>query len=104
MNPPDHQLFKQYPLDDTATLSTGAVPTPYHIYSGYGAFIGGTADLAAVQRLLQPEQVMPVQTVAGRHQPHTRSNCTYTSTAPKAFKAAFWASVTPVTPAIFIPA
>lgn len=66
MNPCDHQLFKQYPLNGATTLSTGAVPTPYHIYDGYGAFIAGTADLAAVQRLLQPEQVIPVQTVAGR--------------------------------------
>jgi hypothetical protein len=66
MNPRDHQLFKQYPLNGKATLSTGAAPTPYHIYNGYGAFIGGTADLAAVQRLLQPEQVIPVQTVDGR--------------------------------------
>lgn len=66
MNPRDYQLFKQYPLNGAATLSTGAVPTPYHIYNGYGVLIAGTADLAAVQRLLQPEQVIPVQTVAGR--------------------------------------
>lgn len=66
MNRRNHQLFKQYPLNGTATLTTGAVPTPYHIYNGYGALIGGTADLAAVQRLLQPEQVIPVQTTADR--------------------------------------
>ena len=65
MNPRDRQLFKHYPLNGTATLSTGAVPTPYHIYNGYGAFIGGTADFAAVQNLLRHEQVIPVQTVAG---------------------------------------
>jgi len=62
----EHALFKQFPLNGTETISTGPVPTPYHIYDGYGAFIGGTADLAAVQRLLQPEQVLPVQTVEGR--------------------------------------
>lgn len=66
VNPREHQLFKHYPLTGTATLTTGAVPTPYHIYDGYGLFMGGTADLAAVQRLLQPETVIPLQTVAGQ--------------------------------------
>lgn len=61
-----HALFQQFPLNGKATLSTGQVPTPYQIYDGYGAFIGGTADLAAVQRLLQPETVMPMQTANGR--------------------------------------
>lgn len=65
-NPREHALFQRYPLTGTATLTTGTVPTPYHIYAGYGLFIGGTADLAAVQRLLQPESVMPLQTVAGQ--------------------------------------
>jgi hypothetical protein len=66
MSPREHQLFKQYPLNGTATVATGSVPTPYHIYDGYGAFIGGTADLAAVQQLLQPEQVTPIQITDGR--------------------------------------
>jgi hypothetical protein len=61
-----HSLFQQFPLNGQATLSTGQVPTPYHIYAGYGAFIAGTADLTAVQRLLQPETVTPMQTVEGR--------------------------------------
>lgn len=59
-------LFQQFPLTGSVTLTTGEAPTPYHIYDGYGALIGGTADWAAVQRLLQPEEVIPVQTVAGR--------------------------------------
>ena len=66
VNPREHQLFKRYPLTGTATLTTGAVPTPYYIYDGYGLFMGGTADLVAVQRMLQPETVIPLQTVAGR--------------------------------------
>lgn len=66
MNPPEHPLFKHYPLNGTGAIATGEVPTPYHIYDGYGALIGGTADLAAVQRLLQPEAVTPIQTVDGR--------------------------------------
>ena len=65
MNPKDHPLFKRYALDGEATISTGAVPTPYHIYNGYGVFIGGTADFAAVQELLRRETVSPVQTRSG---------------------------------------
>jgi hypothetical protein len=44
----DHLFFKQHPLAGQAQLSTGTVPTPYHVYDGRGVFIGGTADLAAV--------------------------------------------------------
>jgi hypothetical protein len=66
MNPHDHPLFKQYPLTRQARLSTGEAPVPYHIYSGYGALVGGTADLAAVRQLLQGEQVTPVQTAGGQ--------------------------------------
>ena len=64
--PREYALFQRYPLTGTAMLTTETVPTPYHIYDGYGLFIGGTAELAAVQRLLQPETVMPLQTVDGR--------------------------------------
>lgn len=65
ISPRDHQLFKQYPLNGRVTLSTGEAPTPYHIYDGYGLFIGGVADLPAVQRLLAPESVVPVTTTDG---------------------------------------
>lgn len=62
----DHPLFKQYPLDGQAMLSTGPAPTPYQVYAGHGVFIGGTADLAAARELLRPEQVHAVQTESGR--------------------------------------
>lgn len=63
---PTHPIFQQHPLSGTAQISTGTVPTPYHIYTGYGAFIGGTADLAAVKQLLAPEQVQPFHTSGRR--------------------------------------
>ncbi len=66
MNPRDHQLFKRFPLAGTATLSTGEAPTPYHIYDGYGLFIGGTGEAVAVQQLLKAEALTPVQTTDGR--------------------------------------
>jgi hypothetical protein len=59
-------LFTQHPLGRPVPLSTGEVPTPYHVYDGYGAFVGGTADLDAVRRLLEPEQVTPVARSDGR--------------------------------------
>jgi hypothetical protein len=65
MTPKNHALFQKYPLNAKAALSTGEVPTPYHIYDGYGLFIGGTASLSAVQTLLKNESVAPVQTQAG---------------------------------------
>src|SRR5262249_39349431 len=66
MNPRDHRLFREYPLRGSATISTGTVPTPYHIYDGYGAFIGGTADLGPIQQLLRKETVTPMLTTDGR--------------------------------------
>jgi hypothetical protein len=62
----EHALFKHHPLAGQAHLSTGTVPTPYHVYDGHGVFIGGTADLAVARELLAPEQVKPVQTEEGR--------------------------------------
>ncbi len=62
----DHALFRQFPLAGEAQLSTGRVPTPYHVYDGHGLFIGGTVDLAAARALLAPEQVVPVRTDEGR--------------------------------------
>ena len=66
MDPRTQPLFQRYPLTGRATLSTGEAPTPYHIYRGYGVFVGGTADLGAAQRLLAGEHVQPVQTAEGR--------------------------------------
>jgi hypothetical protein len=62
----DHELFKQYPLRGTARISTGEVPTPYHIYDGHGVLIGGTVDLGAARRLLRDEKVAPVEAGHGR--------------------------------------
>jgi hypothetical protein len=62
----NHRLFREYPLNGRATISTGEVPTPYHIYDGFGALIGGTADLAAVRALLEKENVAPVDNGDGR--------------------------------------
>ena len=62
----NHRLFRQYPLNGKTTISTGEVPTPYHIYDGYGALIGGTADLSATRQLLKNEIVMPLDNGDGR--------------------------------------
>ena len=62
----DHPLFARFPLNEQVKLSAGDAPAPYHIYDGYGLFIGGTADLGAVRTLLQGEQVRPIETVQGR--------------------------------------
>jgi hypothetical protein len=62
----NHTLFQTFPDSATATISTGEVPVPYHIYDGYGAFIGGTADLAKMGEVLANEEMQPVQNHAGR--------------------------------------
>lgn len=62
----NHRLFRQYPLNGKATISTGEVATPYHIYDGFGALIGGIADLSAVQQFLEKETVAPVDNGDGR--------------------------------------
>ncbi len=62
----NHRLFQQFPLNGSAAISTGTLPTPYHIYDGYGVLIGGTVDLAAAQRLLSQESIVPLQTHEGR--------------------------------------
>jgi len=61
-----HRLFRKYPLSGKATISTGEVPTPYQIYDGFGALIGGTADLSTVRQLLKNETVTPVDNGDGR--------------------------------------
>ena len=61
-----HALFSRFPLSDAAVISMGTVPTPYHVYDGYGLFIGGTAELDAVSELLRGERVSPVRTGNGR--------------------------------------
>lgn len=61
----EHPLFDQYPLSGEVELTTGTVPTPYHIYDGHATFIGGTAELAGVSELLDGERVTPVETTDG---------------------------------------
>jgi hypothetical protein len=62
----NHPLFTQFPLNGSALTSAGRVSTPYHVYDGYGVFIGGTADLAATRELLRMEEVAPIATRDGR--------------------------------------
>ncbi len=61
-----HALFQRFPLTGQVAISTGSVPTPYHVYDGHGLLIGGTVDLKAAQNLLQNETVTAVQTRSGR--------------------------------------
>lgn len=61
-----HALFDAYPLDGSATISAGTVPTPYHVYDGSGMFLGGSGALEQVKRLLEPENLVPVATTDGR--------------------------------------
>ncbi|HRF49007.1 MAG TPA: hypothetical protein PLC98_15355 [Anaerolineales bacterium] len=62
----DRPLFRRYPLTGEARLSTGPAPTPYHVYAGYGAFVGGHADSGAVAALLRNETVEPLLDTNGR--------------------------------------
>ncbi|MEL6524755.1 MAG: hypothetical protein AAFQ07_03500, partial [Chloroflexota bacterium] len=66
MTTQQHPLFTQYPLTGEAEISVGRVPTPYHTYDGQGLFIGGTADLAQVTKLLANETVYPIRTASGK--------------------------------------
>jgi hypothetical protein len=66
MDPRNHQLFKNFPVQTKVNTSIGSVPTPYLIYDGYGVFIGGTADFSAVRQLLQGQDVFPLQTTDGK--------------------------------------
>ncbi|MEM7132936.1 MAG: hypothetical protein AAF702_41920 [Chloroflexota bacterium] len=62
-----HSIFQTYPLEmEKVQTSAGEQPTPYHIYSAHGLLIAGTADFDKVGRLLENEQVYPVQTIAGK--------------------------------------
>ena len=60
-------IFEQYPLEEQKIqTSTGEQPTPYHVYDGHLMLIGGSADFAAVDRLLANEQISPARTRSGR--------------------------------------
>jgi len=62
----DHQLFQQFPLSGEKEISVGKVSVPYHIYDGQGILIGGTADLASIELILQNEVLYPIQTQSGK--------------------------------------
>jgi hypothetical protein len=66
MNPRNHKLFKHFPIQSTIDISIGSVPTPYHIYDGFGLFIGGVCDFDATEHLLENEDVLPVKTLDGK--------------------------------------
>jgi hypothetical protein len=59
-------LFERYPLRGTVTLSTGVVPVPYHIYDGFGALVGGTANAENVRHMLAGQRVQPLLNTEGR--------------------------------------
>lgn len=60
-------IFEQYPLaPEPVMTSTGPQPTPYHVYDGHLMLIGGSADFAAIRRLLADERVFPAETESGR--------------------------------------
>ena len=61
-----HALFAEFPLTGTVALSTGPAPIPYHIYDGFGALVGGTAEAEAVRHLLQNERLHPLLNTEGR--------------------------------------
>lgn len=65
MNDKSHPIFETYPLDGEREISVGRVPVPYHTYDGKGLLIGGAADAALVGKLLQKEDVYPIQTSEG---------------------------------------
>jgi hypothetical protein len=66
MDPRNHQLFKNFPIQASLNTTIGSAPTPYHIYDGYGVFIGGAADLSAVRQLLKGQDVFPLPTTDGK--------------------------------------
>jgi hypothetical protein len=61
-----HELFRRYPRVGWANTSCGAQPVPYHVYDGNVFFMGATANLAAVEKLLANEHVYPIVTKSGR--------------------------------------
>jgi hypothetical protein len=60
-----HPLFWRFPLAGTVTVSTGDLPTPYHVYGGHGLLITGHGDAAAVTQAFVDQDVFPVLTSSG---------------------------------------
>jgi hypothetical protein len=61
-----HEIFRRYPLVGWVNTSCGAQPTPYHVYDGEVFFMGATADLTSVQKLIANEHVYPIATKSGQ--------------------------------------
>lgn len=62
----NHGIFKRYPMDTQVMVAGKAYPSPYHIYDGSIAFIGGTADDIAAHKLLSDERLTPIVNQDGR--------------------------------------
>lgn len=61
-----HPLFRRFPLRGLKSTTGGMLPVPYHIYDGHALFMGGTANLDAVRRVLDTEDVHPVVNQEGK--------------------------------------
>lgn len=61
-----HALFEKYPLDGQVKVGEEMLTTPYHIYDGSMALLGGTADKTAVSDLLARERLVPILDADGR--------------------------------------
>lgn len=65
-SPRNDKLFKRFPLIGEIRTSAGLMPVPYHVYDGRVVLIGGTAELGAVNELVQNEQLSPLRDTEGR--------------------------------------
>ncbi len=61
----NHPIFQDNPLSGEISLSTGAAPTPYHVYDGEGLLIFGSVDFDMLQLMIADESVFPVKTASG---------------------------------------
>lgn len=61
-----HQIFQDHPITGQISLSTGAAPTPYHVYDGHGTLLTGTCDAQRLLSAFDGQDVFPVLTEAGR--------------------------------------
>ncbi|MCA9951106.1 MAG: hypothetical protein KDE48_15750 [Anaerolineales bacterium] len=61
-----HPIFKQFPITGERQISVGSVPIPYQVYDGHGSLLIGTANLTAVTRLLEGQNLFPVTNQANK--------------------------------------
>lgn len=63
----EHPIFISYPKTGTRTNWYGKVTTPYRVYGGYGALIGGTCDVTAARHMLRNDKPLePAVTIDRR--------------------------------------